>query len=38
MHVEKKFMEVDYNMLVQNYVHYKYVVQENHLMRWWCNG
>jgi hypothetical protein len=25
-------MEVDYNMLVQNHVHYKYVVQENHLM------
>jgi hypothetical protein len=25
-------MEVDYNMLVQNHVHYKYVVQKNHLM------
>jgi hypothetical protein len=25
-------MEVDYNMLVQNHVHYKYVVWENHLM------
>ncbi len=33
MNVEKNFMEVDYNILVQNYVHYKYVVQENHLMR-----
>ncbi len=33
MHAEKKFMEVDNNILVQNYVHYKYVVQENHLMR-----
>ncbi len=31
MHVEK-FMEVDYNMLVQNHVHYKYVVQKNHIM------
>jgi len=28
MHVEKKIMEVDYNMLVQNHVHYKYVVQK----------
>jgi hypothetical protein len=37
MHVKKKFMEVDYNMLVQNNVHYKYVVQENHLMGWWRN-
>jgi hypothetical protein len=34
MHVEKKFMEVDYNMLVQNHVHYKYVVEEYHLMGW----
>ncbi len=34
MHVEKKFMEIDYNMLVQDYVLYKYVVQENHLMGW----
>jgi hypothetical protein len=25
MHVETKFMEVDYDMLVQNHVHYKYV-------------
>ncbi len=25
-------MEVDYNMLVQNHVHYKCVVQENHFM------
>jgi hypothetical protein len=31
MHVEKKFIEVDYK-LIQNHVHYKYVVQENHLM------
>ncbi len=23
MRVEKKFIKVDYNMLVQNYVHYK---------------
>jgi hypothetical protein len=34
MNVEKKFMEVNYNMLVQNHVHYKYVVQKNHLMGW----
>jgi len=32
MYVEKKFMQVDYNMLVQNHVHYNYVVQKNHLM------
>jgi len=32
MHVEKKFMEVHYNILVQNHVHYKYVLQEYHLM------
>jgi hypothetical protein len=25
--LKKKFMEVDYNMLVQNHVHYNYVVQ-----------
>jgi hypothetical protein len=36
MHVEKQFMEIDYNMLVQDHVHYKYVVLENHLLRWWC--
>jgi hypothetical protein len=35
MHVERKFTEVDYNMLVQNHVHYKYVVQKNHL---WGDG
>jgi hypothetical protein len=35
MYVEKRFMEIDYNMLVQNHVHYKYVVQKNHLMGWW---
>jgi hypothetical protein len=28
----KKMMEVDGNMLVENHVHYKYVVQKNHLM------
>ncbi len=38
MHVEKQFMQIDYNMLVKNHVHYKYVVQKNHLMGWWCNG
>jgi hypothetical protein len=25
-YVEKKFMEVDYNMLAQNHVHYNFVV------------
>jgi hypothetical protein len=34
----KKFKEIDYNMLGQNHVQYKYVVHENHLMGWWCNG
>ncbi len=38
MHVKKKLMEVDYNLLIQNHVHYKYVVQKHHLMGWWCNG
>jgi hypothetical protein len=38
MHVEKKFMEVDYNMSIQNHVYYKNVVQQNHLLGWWCNG
>jgi len=38
IHVEKKFIEVHYNMLVHNHVHYKYVVHENHLMGWWCIG
>ncbi len=28
MHVEKKFIKVNYYMLVQNHVHYKYVVQK----------
>jgi hypothetical protein len=38
-YIEKKFMEVhDYNMLVQNHVHYNYVVQKYHHMGWWCNG
>jgi len=32
MHVKKKIMEINYNMLVQNHVHYKYIVQKNHLM------
>jgi hypothetical protein len=27
-YVEKKFNEVNYNMLVQNHVHYNYVVQK----------
>jgi hypothetical protein len=35
MHVEKKFMEVDYNMLVQNHVHYKYVVNKEIIL---CSG
>jgi hypothetical protein len=26
MHIERKFRKFDYNMLVQNHVHYKYVV------------
>jgi hypothetical protein len=30
MRVEKEFMEVAYNMLVQNHVHYKYVLHKNH--------
>ncbi len=37
MHVEKKSWKLINNMLVQNHVHYKYVVQKNHLMGWWCN-
>ncbi len=32
MHVEKNFMEVHYNILVQNHVHYKYVFHEYHVM------
>ncbi len=36
MHVEK--LEIDYNILVLNHVHYIYVVQKNHLMELWCNG
>jgi hypothetical protein len=37
MHVEKKIHKslIQY---VQNHFHYKYVVQENHIMGWWCNG
>jgi hypothetical protein len=27
-YVEKHFMEVDYNMLFQNHVHYNYVIQK----------
>jgi hypothetical protein len=27
-YVEKTFMEVDYNMLIQNHVHYNYVVKK----------
>jgi hypothetical protein len=27
-------MEVDYNMLFQNHVHCKYVVQKHHLLGW----
>jgi hypothetical protein len=27
--IEKKFMEIDYNMLVQNHVHYNYVVKKS---------
>jgi hypothetical protein len=35
--LKKKNMEVDYNMLVQNHVHYKYADEENHFMGQWCN-
>jgi len=28
----EKTLKVDYNMLVQNHVHYNYVVQTYHLM------
>jgi hypothetical protein len=24
--------------VVQNHVHYNYVIQKYHLMEWWCNG
>ncbi len=34
----KFFMEIDYNMLVQNHVHYNMLLKQNHLMGWWCNG
>jgi hypothetical protein len=31
-YVEKKFMEIDYNMLVQNHVHYNMLSKTFHLM------
>jgi hypothetical protein len=34
-YVEKKFMAVDYNMSVQNHVHYNYVV---HKITLWGGG
>jgi len=37
-YVEKKLMEVDYNMLVQNHVHYNMLSKKIHIMGWWCNG
>ncbi len=37
-YVEKKFMKIDYNMLVQNHVHYIMLSKKNQLMGWWCNG
>jgi len=30
-YVEKNFMEIDYNMLVQSHVHYNYVVKKYHV-------
>jgi hypothetical protein len=37
-YLEKKIMEVDYNMLVQNHVYYNMLSKDNHFMGWWCNG
>jgi hypothetical protein len=34
-YVEKKFMKVDYNMLVQNHVYYNVLCKTNHL---WGGG
>ncbi len=38
MHVEKKIHGNWLQYVGPNHVHYKYVVQNNHLMGWWCNG
>ncbi len=36
--LKNKFMKLDYNMLVQNCVHYNMLSKNNHLIGWWCNG